>query len=286
MQNNNSIIVSVVIPAYNEARRLRLSLPQVAGFLAARPESAEVIVVDDGSTDATAELVQNMSADLPGLRLLRHPANGGKGSAVRTGMLSARGEYVLFTDADLSSPISELDRLLEPLRTGYDLVIGSRALQPEWITVHQSPFREASGRLFNFFARRIARMDFRDTQCGFKLFRREAARVLFAHQRIPGFGFDVELLYLARKFGYRALEVPVHWAHSDMTKVHPLRDGARMFVDLLAIRVYDWIGNYSRPLLASHGVVLQAPAQVHSCCSASRFPPPPSGPGIIPDHNA
>src|SRR5436309_3132622 len=121
-----------------------------------------------------------MSADLPGLRLLRNPANGGKGSAVRTGMLSARGEYVLFTDADLSSPISELDRLLEPLRTGYDLVIGSRALQPEWITVHQSSFREASGRLFNFFARRIARMDFRDTQCGFKLFRREAARILFA----------------------------------------------------------------------------------------------------------
>ena len=248
MQNSDSVILSIVIPAYNEARRLRLSLPLVASFLGTRRESYEVIVVDDGSTDSTAKLVQSMSAEFPGLRLLRRRTNGGKGSAVRTGMLSARGEYVLFTDADLSAPISELDRLMEPLRGGYDVVLGSRALQPEWIAVRQSSFREASGRVFNFLARCIASIDFRDTQCGFKLFRREAARVLFARQRIQGFGFDVELLYLARKFGYRALEVPVHWAHSDLTTVHPLRDGARMFVDLMAIRVYDWLGDYPRPL--------------------------------------
>ena len=239
------IVLSVVIPAHNESARLPATLQAVLSLLQSRSEPFEVVVVDDGSTDDTAELVQRVCRESPEVRLLRHPTNIGKGAAVRNGMLNARGEYILFTDADLSAPIAEVERLLEPLKNGYDVAFGSRGLQPEWITLRQSRFREAAGRLFNLWTRGIAGLDFRDTQCGFKAFRRQAAETIFARQRIPGFGFDVEVLYLARKFGYRVLEVPVHWAHSEGSTVHMLRDSVRMFLDLLRIRWNYWRGRYA-----------------------------------------
>ena len=236
------VFLSVVIPVYNEAARIPSALAQVLQYLESLGESYEVVIVDDGSTDETAELVEKVCRQNRSVRLLRHPTNHGKGFAVRQGILDARGQYILFTDADLSSPMTEAERLLGPLRSGYDVVFGSRALRPEWIGVHQSRFRESGGKLFNVFLRALTGLEFRDTQCGFKAFRRQAGRAIFARQRIPRFGFDVEVLYLARKFGFRALEVPVHWDHSAASKVRLLRDGARMCFDLLRIRWNDWRG--------------------------------------------
>ena len=236
--------LSVVIPVYNEAFRIPSALRQILDYLERRGESYEVLVVDDGSTDDTAERVAEVCRETPAVRSLRHPANQGKGFAVRDGMLNARGEYLLFTDADLSSPMTEAERLLEPLRNGYDVVIGSRALRPEWVSPRQPWLRETAGKTFNLFVRAMTFLPFHDTQCGFKAFRREAAQAVFSCQTIPGFGFDVEILYLARKFGYRVLETPVHWGNDARTKVHPLRDGQRMFLDLLRIRWNDWRGKY------------------------------------------
>ena len=245
LRRSSEVVLSVVIPAFNESSRLPATLQAVVTLLQSRSETFEVLVVDDGSTDDTAELVQRVCREAPEVRLLRLPANLGKGAAVRNGMLNARGEYILFTDADLSAPIAEAERLLEPLKNGYDVALGSRGLRPEWISQRQSRIRGAAGRLFNLWTRSIAGLDFQDTQCGFKAFRRQAAETVFTRQRISGFGFDVEVLYLARKFGYRVLEVPVHWAHSEGSTVHMLRDSVRMFLDLLRIRWNNWRGRYA-----------------------------------------
>ena len=243
-ENQAALFLSVIIPVYNETARIVSTLDQVLRFWQQRAETWEVMIVDDGSTDGTVELVEQICREAPAMRLLRNPGNCGKGFAVRNGMLEARGEYLLFTDADLSTPIEEADRLLKPLQNGYDVAVGSRALQPEWVHPHQPWPRETGGKLFNLFVRTATGLSFRDTQCGFKAFRREAARAIFSRQTIPGFGFDVEILYLARKLGYRALEVPVHWANDTRTKVRPLRDGGRMLSDLLRIRWNDWKGKY------------------------------------------
>jgi len=238
------VFLSVVIPAYNEAQRIPSALQQVRRYLDGLGKSHEIVVVDDGSTDRTAEVVEEISSEVRGVRLVRNPGNCGKGAAVRNGILHASGEYLLFTDADLSAPIAEADRLLEPLESGADIVIGSRALRPEWIGVHQSRFRESAGKLFNLFLRRVTGLEFLDTQCGFKAFRRQAAQAIFPLQKISGFGFDVEDLYLARKLGFKAIEVPVHWEHSAASKVNPIRDGVRMAFDVLRIRWNDWRGRY------------------------------------------
>ncbi|MBI3934316.1 MAG: glycosyltransferase family 2 protein [Acidobacteria bacterium] len=243
--SSSGIHLSVVIPVYNEIARVSTTLPQVIQYLRSGPERCELIVVDDGSTDGTADRVCELCRDVPDARVVAYQPNRGKGCAVRKGMLEAKGECILFSDADLSAPIAEAERLLEPMKKGYDVVIGSRALQREWIQVHQSIVRETAGKTFNLCLRAITGLPFQDTQCGFKAFRRQAARRIFALQTIPGFGFDPEILYLAQKFGYRTLEVPVHWAHSEGTKIRMLRDGLRMAADLFRIRWNDLRGRYS-----------------------------------------
>lgn len=208
-------------------------------------DPAEVLVVDDGSNDGTAALVGELSARHPGLKLLRNPGNRGKGYSVRHGMLAAGGEWVLFSDADLSAPIEEFDKLYEAARgAGAEVAIGSRALDRSLIGVHQSVFREYAGRFFNLMMRAVVGLPFWDTQCGFKLFRGDAARVIFSRLQLNGFGFDVEALFIARLRGYRIVEVPVRWSHSEGTKVRMLRDSLNMFFDLLRVRRFQIDGKY------------------------------------------
>jgi glycosyltransferase involved in cell wall biosynthesis len=246
LKHSSDIHLTVVIPVYNEAARLSETIPQVVQYLQARPEACELIVVDDGSTDRTVALARELLGGAPDARVISYLPNRGKGHAVRKGMLEARGEIILFSDADLSAPIAEAERLLDPIRKGYDVVIGSRALDRSLIGVHQSALRENAGKMFNLFLRTVTGLPFKDTQCGFKAFRRPVAQHVLPVQTIDGFGFDPELLYVARKFGYRLLEVPVHWAHREGTKVHVLRDGLRMALNVFEIRWNDLAGKYGR----------------------------------------
>ena len=235
----------IVVPAFNEERRLPKTLQSIRAYLKSRSVRAEVLVVDDGSTDATAKVVELSLAGFPELRLLSNGRNHGKGFSVRHGMLEARGEIAMFTDADLSAPIEEADKLLAALRDGtYDVAIGSRAVDRSLIEVRQSAFRERAGIFFNQIVRRITGLPFQDTQCGFKAFHREKARVIFEQQRTQGFGFDPEILFLAQRKGLRIAEVPVRWAHDPATKVRMLADSAGMFLDLLAIRWNAVMGRY------------------------------------------
>ena len=238
--------ISVVIPAYDEARRLPSSLEAVLGYLnAGEWSSTEVLVVDDGSTDGTAAVAKEFCETHPGIRLLRNPGNRGKGYSVRHGMLEAKGDWVLFTDADLSAPIEELDKLLRAARDQHaGVVIGSRALDRSLIGVHQSVFREYAGRIFNLMMRLLTGLPFWDTQCGFKLFSARAAREVFRRQRLDGFGFDVEALFIARKRGFRAVEVPVRWNHVEGTKVSMFRESVNMFLDLVRVRLNQMRGLY------------------------------------------
>lgn len=238
--------LSIVIPAYNEAKRLPRTLEQIYAYLQQRFwEPAEVIVVDDGSTDETAQIVLEFARRVPSVQLLQNPGNRGKGYSVKHGVLQARYEWVLFSDADLSAPIEEVEKLYSAVqRFRADGAIGSRALDRSLIEVHQSWFRENAGRMFNLMVRLFTGLPFGDTQCGFKLFKQPAARQAFQRQRIEGFGFDVEVLYILKKLGYSIVEVPVRWAHSEGTKVRLLRDSVNMFLDLLRIRYYDLRGYY------------------------------------------
>ncbi len=239
--------LSIIIPAYNEASRIGNSLTQVLRFAEAYPGGAEVIVVDDGSTDATAAVVESF---LPGaggrLKLLRHPGNRGKGAAVHTGFQAAGGEIVLFTDADLSAPISEAPRLIDPVASGLcDIAIGSRALDLSRIHTNQTWLRRTMGRTFNRMVRVWTGLNIRDTQCGFKAFRRSLMTPIFAAQRLNGFAFDVELLYLASRQGLRILEIPVTWNHVEASRVALITDSAAMFGELIRICVNDWRGLYT-----------------------------------------
>lgn len=238
--------ISIVIPAYNEETRLPATLEAVIEHLAAKNWSpAEVIVVDDGSRDGTARMVQEFGKSHPSVRLLRNPGNRGKGYSVRHGMMAAQNEWVLFSDADLSAPIAELEKLMAAVREqDAEVAIGSRALDRSLIKVHQSVFREYSGRVFNLLMRLLIGLPFWDTQCGFKLFRATAAREVFRRQLIDGFGFDAEALFIARKLGYRTIEVPVRWSHAEGTKVSMFRDSAKMFLDLWRVRWNYWAGRY------------------------------------------
>jgi dolichyl-phosphate beta-glucosyltransferase len=229
--------LSIVIPAYNEADRLPQTLDRILEWLhAQRFKFHEVIVVDDGSRDATAGVVDEYSKPPSPVRLLRNPGNRGKGYAVRHGMLDAEGEWILYTDADLSTPIEELPKLYSAA-AGQNAVIaiGSRAVDRSLVAVHQSVFREYSGRFFNLVMRAVTGLPFHDTQCGFKLYRADAAKTIFSRQEQDGFSFDVEDLVIAQKLGLRAVEVPVRWSNVEGTKV-TMAQGLRSFTDLLQIR--------------------------------------------------
>lgn len=237
--------LSIIIPAFNEEGRLAESLKRIREYLTRRAMTFEVLVVDDGSTDGTAKIVERARDAFPELRLISNSANRGKGFSVRHGMLEARGEIALFTDADLSAPIEEADKLLAALRDGgYDGAIGSRAVDRSLIEVHQSRFREIAGIIFNLMVRSAVGLPFQDTQCGFKAFHMQQTRRVFELQRIEGFGFDPEILFLAKKMGLRVAEVPVRWAHHPATKVHVFSDSIRMFLDLVAIRWNALLGRY------------------------------------------
>jgi dolichyl-phosphate beta-glucosyltransferase len=238
--------LSIVIPSYNEESRLPSTLERIAEYLRVTGRRAEVLVIDDGSRDRTAAVAGSFGGKIPGLRVLANETNRGKGYSVRHGMLEACGDIVLFTDADLSAPIEEADKLFATLKSGYDLAIGSRAMDRSLISTHESPFREFAGIIFNKIVRIVLRLPFVDTQCGFKAFRRERCEIIFVQQRIEGFGFDPELLYLARHHGLRAIEIPVRWGHSPATKVSMLRDSFTMFVDIFVIRWNALRGRYAR----------------------------------------
>jgi dolichyl-phosphate beta-glucosyltransferase len=238
--------LSIVIPAYNEEPRLPETLRRIAEYLPTLGLRTEVLVVDDGSTDRTAAVAESFHGKLTGLRVLSNGTNRGKGYSVRHGMLESQGDMVLFTDADLSAPIEESEKLLRPLNSGYDVAIGSRAMDRSLISTRQSIFRETAGIIFNKIVRIVLRLPFVDTQCGFKAFRRERTRIIFEQQRIEGFGFDPELLYLARHHGLRAIEIPVRWGHSAATKVNMMGDSLKMFVDIFTIRWNSMSGRYAR----------------------------------------
>jgi len=229
----------VVIPAFNEEQRLPETLARLAGFLQQWSGSHEILLVDDGSTDRTVERAREV---YPSILVTRSQRNRGKGHAVREGMRRATGRRRLMTDADLSTPIEELERLLQQMERGYDVVIGSRALPGAQIQVHQPIYREALGRLFNLLVRWLVVPGLHDTQCGFKLFSEEAARV-FEVTRLDGFCFDVEALFVARKRGLRIAELPVTWRNDAASRVTTLR-GALAFADLLRIRMNALLGRY------------------------------------------
>lgn len=234
------------MPAYNEERRLPRSLESISTFLGSRPWSfSEVLVVDDGSRDGTADLVRAYGKQHPAVKLLQNPGNRGKGYTVRHGMLEARGEWVLYSDADLSSPIQEYDTLMKAAsEQNAAIAFGSRALAESRVEIHQPLFREYSGRFFNLVMRTITGLPYHDTQCGFKLFRREAAQAVFQRQELDGFGFDVEALFIAKLLGFKCIEVPVRWADVEGTTVSMLR-GLDGFVDLARVRMNQFEGKYS-----------------------------------------
>lgn len=234
--NSGEIHLSVIVPAYNEEGRIGRTMAGIRGYLEGRPYASEIIVVDDGSLDRTAARAEDALRGFPDARILRRSANRGKGFSVREGVLTARGAFVLFSDADLSTPIEELDKFWPLIDEGGDVVIGSRALPGSDIRIRQNPVRELMGKTFNLFVRLLLFRGIPDTQCGFKLLRRTAALDLFSRLRTTGFSFDVEILYLCRLSGYRVDQVPVVWRNSPQSKVRLLGSPAAMFLDLVRIR--------------------------------------------------
>jgi glycosyltransferase involved in cell wall biosynthesis len=250
--NLEPITYSIILPAYNEAVRIGSTLEKILFHVKRRGWDAEVLVVNDGSSDHTRDVVRGYAAKNPMLRLIDNPGNRGKGYSVRNGMLRARGDILLFSDADLSSPIEEADKLFAAIENGADIAIGSRWLKPELQAQRQPIGRQILGRIFNLALRIILGLNFKDTQCGFKAFSRRAAQAIFPLQQIERWGFDPEVLYLAKRCGFRIQEIPVVWSHREGTRINPLRDGLRMFAEVLRIRRNAIKGKYAAAQVHAH----------------------------------
>lgn len=230
--------LSIVMPAYNEGNRIGPTLSKIYEFLKTKDYNCEIIVVDDGSSDNTVSEAENSHLAHEGkLRVIRNGSNKGKGFSVKNGIINSRGEYILFSDADLSTPIEEVDKLFKEIDKGYDIVIGSRGLADSDVRVRQPWYRETMGRVFNFFIKLMLLKEFNDTQCGFKFFKGVVAKDIASNLKIDGFAFDAEILYIALKRGYKVKEVPVIWLNSCHSKVNPLYEPLRMFRDILLIRM-------------------------------------------------
>jgi len=232
--------ISIVIPAYNEEAIIEETLRKVTEYLEGNSLHYEIIVVCDGCKDSTATIAEGFAMGRDNIKVVGRTVNMGKGFSVRQGCLEAKGDYIIFTDADLSTPIDEIEKLLKWLEKGYDIVIGSRALKESDIRIHQAWYREIMGKTFNLFVQAIAIKGIKDTQCGFKGFKKEATRKIFQLQTINGFSFDVEVLYIARMLGYTIKEVPVRWLNRADSKVNPFIHPLQMLTDLLRIRIRGW----------------------------------------------
>ncbi len=235
---------SIVIPAYNESRRIAATLDQVLAFVAAQRWQAEIVIVNDGSRDDTVEIVRGYMLRFPAVRLVENPGNHGKGYSVRNGVLHATGDFVLFSDADLSAPITESVKLFDALRAGADVALGSRWIRREMQVIAQPLYRRVLGRVFNLALRMVLGLPYKDTQCGFKAFTRAAAQAIFPRQTLEGWAFDPEIIYLARRLGLRVVEIGVEWSHAGYSQINPFTDGVRMFFELLHIRCNAWTGRY------------------------------------------
>lgn len=244
--NSEDIYLSVVIPAFNEVGRIEKSIRDIENFLLQAGNSFEIIVIDDGSLDRTWSLLTDLSEKSTHLFPYKNDKNEGKGYSVKRGVLLARGKFILFSDSDLSTPIEEITNLLPWFDKGYDIVIGSRGLKQSNIIIHQSLHRENMGRVFNWLVRLLFMTDFKDTQCGFKCFKRETVREIFSRQTVFGFCFDVELLLIGKLLGYKIKECPVRWINSPNSKVHTVKDPLFMIKDLLKIKLNHINGRYSK----------------------------------------
>jgi len=242
--------LSIVIPAYNEGARIEQTLERVTWCVEEQGWDAEILVVDDGSKDNTVEIVQMWMERYPRMHLVQNEGNRGKGYSVRNGLLQAAGEIVMFTDADLSAPMQEANLLMAAIADGADVAIGSRWMDKTRQTTHQPLYRRFFGRCFNAVTRTIMGLPFKDTQCGFKAFRRPAAQVIFRLQRIERWGFDPEILFIARKLGYNIREVPVTWGHDERSRMSYLKDGMKMLEEMAAIRGNSLAGRYDEDIAA------------------------------------
>src|ERR1700722_17140402 len=242
--------LSIVIPAYNESARIEATLERVMACVETQRWDAEVLVVDDGSRDATPEIIHRWMQRYPQLHLIKNDGNRGKGYSVRNGLLQATGEVVMFTDADLSAPMEEAERLLAAIAAGADVAIGSRWMDKTRQTIHQPLYRRFFGRCFNWVTRTIMGLPFKDTQCGFKAFKRPVAQIVFRLQRIERWGFDPEILFIARKLGYEIREVPVTWGHDKRSRMSYLRDGIKMLEDMARISANSMAGRYDEDIAA------------------------------------
>ena len=242
--------LSIVIPAYNESARIEATLERVMSCVEAQGWDAEVLVVDDGSKDDTAEIIHHWMARYPRLHLIQNPGNRGKGYSVRNGLLQAAGDIVMFTDADLSAPMEEAGLLIAAIENGADVAIGSRWMDRTRQTIHQPLYRQFFGRCFNAITRLVMGLPFKDTQCGFKAFRRESAQVIFRLQRIERWGFDPEILFISRKLKYKITEVPVTWGHDERSRMSYLKDGMKMLEEMAVIRGNSIAGRYDRDIAA------------------------------------
>lgn len=242
--------LSIVIPAYNESARIEAALERVMKCVESEGWDAEVLVVDDGSKDDTVAIVERWMDRYPRLNLIKNPGNRGKGYSVRNGLLQAAGGVVMFTDADLSAPMEEANLLLAAIAKGADVAIGSRWMDRTRQTIEQPLYRQFFGRCFNAITRLVMGLPFKDTQCGFKAFKRGSAQVIFRLQRIERWGFDPEILFIARKLKYEIVEVPVTWGHDERSRMSYLKDGMKMLEEMAMIRYNSLAGRYDRAIAA------------------------------------